>query len=136
MENPAEEHDSKYVLAAALVFVAKGDGRITGTESGAMVELLAEHFRIRRAEALELLTNAMEDMNDDAGFEKLARALAPHLGDEEKELVTVMMLKVVAADGDRDAEEMEKLRRAAELLEISADVVHRAYDRYFEETQA
>lgn len=47
-----------------------------------------------------------------------------------------MMLKVVAADGDRDAEEMEKLRRAAELLEISADVVHRAYDRYFEETQA
>ena len=46
-----------------------------------------------------------------------------------------MMLKVVAADGRKDAEEMEKLRQAAEIISIPPDVLHRAYDRYFEETQ-
>ena len=44
--------------------------------------------------------------------------------------------QVVAADGRKDAEEMAKLRQAAEIISIPADVLHHAYDRYFEETQA
>ena len=46
-----------------------------------------------------------------------------------------MLLKVVAANGRKDAEEMEKLSKAAEIINIPADVMHRAYDRYFEETR-
>jgi copper homeostasis protein CutC len=46
-----------------------------------------------------------------------------------------MLLKIVAADGRKDAEEMEKLRVAAEMISIPEDVMHRAFDRYFEETQ-
>ncbi len=135
MDHSSDAHDTKYLLAATLVFVAKGDGRITGTESGTMVELLADHFQIRRAEALELLTNAMEDIDESTGFEALLATLGPRLNEIEKEQVTLMMLKVVAADGDRDAEEMDTLRSAADLLDISPEAVHRAYDRYFEETQ-
>ena len=53
----------------------------------------------------------------------------------EKEDIAVMLLKIVAADGRKDAEEMEKLRVAADMISIPEDVMHRAFDRYFEETQ-
>ena len=45
-----------------------------------------------------------------------------------------MMLKVVAADGRREVDELEKFQRAATIIGISAETLHRAYDRYFEET--
>ena len=44
-----------------------------------------------------------------------------------------MLLKVVAADGDRDGDEMEMLNIASEVIEISADARHSAFERYFAE---
>jgi uncharacterized tellurite resistance protein B-like protein len=56
------------------------------------------------------------------------------LPDSEKEDIALMALKVVAADGQRHYEEMEQFRRAVELVGISAEIVHLAFDRYFAET--
>ena len=134
-QSRTEVYDARYLVAALLVFVAKGDGRISGQETAEMIELVNEHFGIPSAESLSLLTNAMEDIGENPDFENLLRDLSQLLSTAEKEAVALMMLKVVAADGRKDAEEMEKLRRAAELIAIPPDVLHRAYDRYFEETQ-
>ena len=101
-----------------------------------MVELVSDHFGIRAAESLELLTNAMEDIAENPDFENLLRELSKLLDEPQKENVALMMLKVVAADGRKDAEEMEKLRVAANIIDIQPEALHRAYDRYFEETQA
>ena len=45
-----------------------------------------------------------------------------------------MGLKVVAADGRKDFEEMEQFKRAMDGIGISPEIVHRAFDRYFAET--
>ena len=134
-QSSTEVYDAKYLVAALLVFVAKGDGRISGQETAEMIELVNDHFGLASAESLSLLTNAMEDIAENPDFENLLKDLSQLLSVAEKEEVALMMLKVVAADGRRDAEEMEKLRIAAEIIDIPPDTLHRAYDRYFEETQ-
>lgn len=126
--------DTKNLVAALLLFVAKGDGRISDEETAMMMGLVSDHFGIGSGEALALLTNAMENMAEKATFESGLNALARGVSVAEKEDIALMMLRVVAANGRKDAEEMEKLRLAADIIEIPADALHRAYDRYFEET--
>ncbi len=128
-------NNGRYLVAALLVYVAKGDGNISGEETAEMIELMNEHFGIPSSESLSLLTNAMEDLAENGGFEDRMREMSGALSVAEKEEVALMMLKVVAADGRKDAEEMAKLRQAAEIINIPPDVLHHAYDRYFEETQ-
>ena len=128
--------DTKYLVAALLVFVAKSDGHISGDETSEMIGLINDHFGTGSGESLALLTNAMEDMAEKKDFASELAALARGVSVAEKEEIALMMLKVVAANGRKDAEEMDKLRHAADIIEIPADALHRAYDRYFEETQA
>ena len=134
-QNTTEAYDVKYLVSALLVFVAKGDGNISGQETAEMLKLVNDHFDLQSSQSLELITNAMEDIADNPDFENQLRALSGLLNVWEKEEVALMMLKVAAADGRKDAEEMAKLRIAAEIIEIPAETLHRAYDRYFEETQ-
>ncbi len=134
-QNMTETYDVKYLVSALLVFVAKGDGNISGEETAQMLQLVNDHFGLQSSESLELITNAMEDIADNPDFENLLKDLSALLNAAEKEEVALMMLKVAAADGRKDAEEMEQLRDAADIIEIPAEIMHRAYDRYFEETQ-
>ncbi|MCH8981663.1 TerB family tellurite resistance protein [candidate division KSB1 bacterium] len=64
----------------------------------------------------------------------LLSELSSVLSPDEKEDIAVMLLKVASADGRKDAEEMEKLQVAAEIMSIPPELMHNAYDRYFEET--
>ena len=48
----------------------------------------------------------------------------------------MMGLKVVAADGKRQVDEMEQFNKAMEAIGIAPEVVHRAFDRYFAETMS
>ena len=133
-QSTTEVYDAKYLVAAVLVFVAKGDGHISGPETAQMIDLVNGYFGLQSSESLELLTNVMEDIAENPDFESLLRELSKLLNLAEKEEVALMMLKVVAANGRKDAEEMEKLRIVADIIEIPPEVLHRAYDRYFEQT--
>lgn len=130
-----ESYDAKYLVAALLVFVAKGDGNISGKETQQMLALIEEQYQIASAESLALLTRAMADFAENPDMHNLLGEISSVLSREEKEDIALMLLKVVAANGRKDAEEMEKLSVAAEIIKIPPDVLHRAYDRYFEETQ-
>ena len=44
-------YDSKFLVAALLVFVARGSGRIEPEESGKMIELIEGHFHLQGAES-------------------------------------------------------------------------------------
>lgn len=129
-----EVYDAKYLVSSLLVFVAKGDGKISEPETAEMIQLVSEHFGLPSSQSLELLTNAMEDIAENPDFESLLRDLSRLLSVQEKEEVALMMLRVVAANGRKDAEEMGQLRRAAEIIDIPPETLHRAFDRYFEET--
>jgi len=99
-----------------------------------MLELIGEHFHLKSAQSLELLHRAMTSIAENPDLENLLNQLSTILSEHDKEDVAVMMMKVVAADGRRDADEMEKMRKAGEIVGISARTMHSAYDRYFAET--
>ncbi len=126
-----ETYDSQFLVAALLVFVAKGDGNISEKETEKMLQLVEEHFHLHSGESLALLNRAMADLAENPDLNSLLRELAHKLTPEEKEEVAEMLLRVVAADGHRSVDEMEMLNIAAEIIEISAESRHKAFERYF-----
>jgi len=129
-----QSYDSQFLVAALLVFVAKGSGQIEPEESAKMLELIEDHFHLQGAESLELITSAMTEMADKPTLAALLTDLGPTLSEGDKEDIALMGLKVVAADGTRQFDEMEQFNKAMEAIGIAPDVVHRAFDRYFAET--
>ena len=129
-----EEYDSQFLVAALLVYVARGDGQITPEESAEMIELIEERYHLQGAASLELITRAMNEMVDKPQLGLLLTDLVPTLSDAEKEDIALMALKVVAADGQRHFAEMEQFNRAMEAAGITPEIIHRAFDRYFAET--
>ena len=129
-----ETYDSKFMVAALLVFVARGSGQIEPEESAKMIELIEEHFHLPGPEALELLTTVIAELSDKPALATLLTGLGPTLSDSDKEEVALMGLKVVAADGHREISEMEQFNKVMASVGISPETVHRAFDRYFAET--
>jgi len=129
-----EVYDSKYLVAVLLLFVARGDKTITENETQQMLLLIEDEFQIPGADSLALLQRAIDDLAENPDMNNLLSELSSVLSLDEKEDIAVMLLKVAAADGRKDAEEMEKLQVAAEIMSIPPEVMHNAYDRYFEET--
>ncbi len=127
-------YDSKFLVAALLVFVARGSGRIEPEESAKMIELIEEHFHMHSAESLELLTFAISELADKPTLVNILQDLGPTLSDADKENIALMGLKVVAADGRRDIAELEQFSVAMQTIGASPEIVHRAFDRYFAET--
>ena len=129
-----ETYDSQFLVAALLIYVARGSGRIEPEESAKMIELIEEHFQLQGADTLGLLTRAMTELAEKPELGGLLAELGQGLSDKEKEDIAVMALKVIAADGRREVAEMEKFNEAVESIGVSPDIVHRAFDRYFAET--
>ena len=101
-----EVYDSKYLLAGLLVFVARGDKTITANETQQMLALIEDEYKIPGAESLALLQRAIDDLAENPDMNSLLSDLSSVLSSDEKEDIAVMLLKVAAADGRKDAEEM------------------------------
>ena len=129
-----ETYDSKFLVAAILIDVARGGGQIEPEESSQIIDLIEAHFHIEGAESLELITRAMSEMVDKPALAESLVELADTLSDMDKEDVAIMGLKVIAADGLRQFSEMEQFNKAMNAMRISPEIVHRAFDRYFAET--
>lgn len=99
-----------------------------------MIDLIERHFQLEGSESLELLTRAMSELAEKPELTEHLIELGRTLSDKQKEDIAVMALKVIAADGRRQVSEMEQFNRAVEAVGVPPDVVHRAFDRYFEET--
>jgi uncharacterized tellurite resistance protein B-like protein len=127
-------YDSKFLVAALLVFVARGSGRIEPEESAKMIELIERHFHLQGPESLELITYAMAELAEMPTLTELLADLGKSLSEGDKEDIALMGLKVVAADGSRQFSEMEQFSRVMAAIGMSPEVVHRAFDRYFAET--
>ncbi|MBT8089036.1 MAG: TerB family tellurite resistance protein [Gammaproteobacteria bacterium] len=129
-----ETYDSQFLVAALLLHVARGSGKIEPEESSQIIDLIEEHFRLEGAESLELITRALSEMADKPTLVDLLKDLAPTLSDSDKEDIAFMALKVVAADGRRNISEMEQFNKTVEAMGIAPEIVHRAFDRYFAQT--
>jgi uncharacterized tellurite resistance protein B-like protein len=129
-----KSYDSQFLVAALLVFIARGSGSIEPEESGKMIELIEDYFHLQGAESLELITTAMTELTDKPTLGPLLVDLGKTLSDGDKEDIALMALKVIAADGQRKIAEMEQFNRAVTAIGLSPELVHRAFDRYFAET--
>lgn len=129
-----ETYDSKFLVAALLIYVAKGSGAIEPEESAKMIDLIKGYFQLQGAESLELLTRAMSELAEKPELATSLAELGQSLTDGDKEDIAVMALKVAAADGRREVGEMEHFNKAVAAIGISPEIVHRAFDRYFAET--
>ena len=129
-----ETYDAKFLVAALLIFIARGSGSIAPEESAKMIDLIQDYFQMQGAESLALLTRAIEELSENPRLGDALVDLAPTLTEADKEDIALMALKVIAADGRREVAEMEKFNEAVDRLGISPDAVHRAFDRYFAET--
>ena len=129
-----ETYDSQFLVAALLIFVARGSGTIEPEETAKMLDLIQGHFQLQGAESLELLTRAMGELAEKPELGALLAELGRSLSDDDKEDIAVMALKVIAADGRRQVSEMEKFNQVVEAIGVSPEIVHRAFDRYFAET--
>jgi uncharacterized tellurite resistance protein B-like protein len=129
-----ETYDSQFLVAALLIFIARGSGTIEPEETAKMLDLIQEHFQLAGSESLELLTRVMSELAEKPELGELLAELGKTLSEEDKEDIAVMALKVIAADGRREVAEMEKFNQAVEAVGVSPEIVHRAFDRYFAET--
>ena len=129
-----ETYDSQFLVAALLIFIARGSGTIEPEETAKMLDVIEEHFQLAGSESLELLTRAMSELAEKPELGELLAELGKTLSEEDKEDIAVMALKVIAADGRREVAEMEKFNQAVEAVGVSPEIVHRAFDRYFAET--
>jgi uncharacterized tellurite resistance protein B-like protein len=129
-----ETYDAQFLVAALLVFVARGSGQIEPEESAKIIDLIESKFDLEGPDSLALITRAMNEMSDKPGLAALLAELGAALPDRDKEDIALMGLKVVAADGRRKVEEMEQFNRAMAAIGMPPEIVHRAFDRYFEET--
>jgi uncharacterized tellurite resistance protein B-like protein len=129
-----ETYDAQFLVAALLIFVARGSGTIEPEETAKMLDLIQGHFHLQGAESLQLLTRAMSGLAEKPELGAMLAELGKSLSDDDKEDIAVMALKVIAADGRREVAEMEKFNEAVEAVGVSPEIVHRAFDRYFAET--
>ena len=114
-----ETYDAQFLVAALLIFVARGSGRIEPEETAKMLDLIQEHFQLAGSESLELLTRAMSELAEKPELAELLAELGTTLSDDDKEDIAVMALKVIAADGRREVAEMEKFNHAFEAVGVS-----------------
>ena len=131
-----EAYDSQFLVAALLISIANSDGEISAIETEKMLQLVGDHFELKSAESLELLTKAMEDLAENPDLTDILQELATILTSVDKEDVAVMMYKVVAADGREGEEEIDTLSTAAEIVGISPESLQKARARFFAEKSA
>jgi uncharacterized tellurite resistance protein B-like protein len=134
-EKEAKVYELEYLVAVMLVAVARSDGHIDQRESDKMLQLVSEYFHLRSSTSLDLLGRAVRDLANDPDLGQMLRGWSTVLTSTDKEDIAVMMLKIVAADGNRDAEEMTMLSKAAAIIDISPESLHIAYRRYFSEAE-
>ena len=132
-EKEAKVYELEYLVAVMLVAVAKSDGRIDQSESDKMLQLVSEYFHLRSSTSLDLLARAVRELAENPDLGQMLRGWSTVLSSADKEDIAVMMLKIVAADGNRDAEEMNMLSKAAAIIDISPESLHLAFSRYFSE---
>lgn len=123
--------DRRFLMAVLLVSVARGDGSISQVESDKLIQLLCSRLRIRSAEALESLSAAVIAVADYQRVVPRLKNIAGNLSLEEKQDLLIMLLEVAAADGARHTEELGAINQASELLGMSREAVHAAFDSYF-----
>lgn len=123
-ETDPRVYDAKFLISILLVYVAKGDGEIAGTETDRMIDIISKRFDASGAEAMGLLTEAVRTFADGDNLVDKLRSISKGLSDAEREEIFGMLLEVVMADGELADGEIRTVEFAGKLLGLSQDAIH------------
>ena len=133
LPNLAADLDAQEMVASLITLVAKSDGGISPDETLRMVEMLRQRFSLAAGEALNLITRTAHELHGDSHLDEILRQINDTLSLPHKEELMLMVLNVIAADNQKDAEEMKLLEALIDGLKIPDSVMQDVYSRYFEE---
>ena len=122
------------MMTSLMIRAARAGGSITDEETHEILVALQEVFDITGAKALELLNTVATELASGNELMPVLAGLQFVLNDEDKETILLLLLRIIAADGKQASAEMAVFSVTVDTLGISAEVVHRVFDRYFEET--
>ncbi len=123
--------DAQRLVASLMALVASSDGDMSPDEVARMVEMLRERFHLKTGEALDLVTRVTEELAEYSKLEELLREVNRELALPHKEEIMLMVLDVIAADSQKDAEEMKLLAALIDGLNIPDNIMEKVYTRYF-----
>ena len=120
--DPADRQ--QLALASLLVEMARADFDESQDEHNQIIDLLATHFELSSAEALELLNRARDANNNAICLFDFTRALHASLDATQKLEVIRLLWQVALADTKLDKYEDYLVRKVADLLYVShSDVI-------------
>ena len=93
---------------------------------------MCTRFSLTSTVALDLITRAIDDQLVGNDSSKLFEELNERLSTKQKEELILMLLEVIAADGEKESAEMTLLNQTVAALDISDSRLSKIYDRYFE----
>jgi uncharacterized tellurite resistance protein B-like protein len=132
LDNLSDDPEGQLMTAALLAEAGHSDGGISPDETTRIVELICGRFGVHENEAISLLVNGLEKLAEEGHYETLLSTLNDRFTLEQKEDLLVMALEVVAADGRKEASELQFISVLIDDLSIPEAVVKKAYNRYFQ----
>jgi uncharacterized tellurite resistance protein B-like protein len=124
--------DPRFLVAALLDHVARGDGSVCDAEAKAMISLVANHFGLDTSAAQHKFNHALALYSSSLDLAAVGALLSEILIAAEREEVLVMLLQVIAADGRQGGDELEALDQVAAALSVTSEEKHAAFSRYFD----
>jgi uncharacterized tellurite resistance protein B-like protein len=119
-----QEDRQQLALASLLVEMARADFDETNDEHSLIIDLLASHYDLSSAEALELLNKARAANDKAVCLFDFTRSLHKSLDAEQKQDVIRLLWQVANADDKLDKYEDFLVRKVADLLYVPhSDVV-------------
>jgi len=124
--------NAQIAIASLLAVAANSDGSIDNAETEKMVGVLRKRFELTSTVALDLVTRAIDELSTRDASRQLFDELNERLTLKQKDDLLLMVLQVIAADGEKEAREMALFDQTATALNISDRQLSNIYDRYFE----
>jgi uncharacterized tellurite resistance protein B-like protein len=124
--------NAQIAIASLLAVAANSDGSIDSAETEKMVGVLRKRFELTSTVALDLVTRAIDELSTGDASRRLFDELNERLTLKQKDDLLLMVMEVIAADGEKEAREMALLDQTVTALKISDRQLSNIYNRYFE----
>ena len=126
------DYETQILIASLLALVASSDGGISPEENIRIVNLLCKRFGLKSDEALELVTRAAGELPSRDQLDEVVDSVNEALTRSPKEDLMFMVLCVIAADNQKDAEEMKLLAKLVDDLQLPEQFMQKIYEREFD----
>jgi uncharacterized tellurite resistance protein B-like protein len=124
--------EAQKLIASLLALVARSDGGISPDENSRIVNLLCKRFGLTLDEALDLVARAADELPSHDQLDEVVGSVNKALTRTQKEDLMYMVLCVIAADEQKDTEEMKLLAKLVEGLRLPDQFMQKIYEKNFD----